>query len=466
MTDRETGVLGTLWLAVAGALAPVRDALRQVYGAVYDVLEPVFAYDAVKVFVMFAGIWALFWWFGNQLDYPNQFVIALVRRVTFLSAVYALAVLALNIQWGYAGLFNIGVAGFMAVGAYTVAMLSGSPTGDPSGHGLPLIVGVVGGVLAATVVGLVASLPALRLKADYLAIVTVALSEIIRITYNAPAFSEYTGGASGFDNLPTDPVRRLLLENPTSPASGPTPLGHWVFSIGNTYDIPQPVMVNIVYTIATLALLFVVYLVLERTGKSPVGRVLKAIREDETAARSLGKDTQNFKIRAFALGCGLMGLAGIVWYAMGPRASVNPTNFRPELTFYIFIALIIGGSGSNTGSILGGALFASLLFEAPPRAAAIIRKNFEVGADPGNLIRALVPIANGNFDPMAGFLLANIDTLRFIFMGVLLVVLVQRRPQGLLGARKETAAAVGLGEETQPTQSSGGAAANGGESDE
>ncbi|MFC3478702.1 branched-chain amino acid ABC transporter permease [Halobacterium litoreum] len=434
--------------------------------SVRHALERVFAYDAVKVFAMFASIWALFWFFGDQLNYQTGFIVSLIRRVTFLSAVYALAVLALNIQWGYAGLFNIGIAGFMAVGAYTVAMLSGSPTGDPAGHGLPLIVGVVGGVLAATIVGLVASLPALRLKADYLAIVTVAISEIIRITYNAPAFSKYTGGASGFDNLPTNPVRTLLLSQPGNIFSEPTGVGSFLFSLGSDYGIQRLTMLNIVYTVGVLVLLLAVYLLLERTGKSPFGRVLKAIREDEVAARSLGKDTQNFKVRAFALGCGLMGLAGIVWYAMGPRASVNPTNFRPELTFYIFIALIIGGSGSNTGSILGGALFASLLFEAPPRIVAIIRQNFQVSADPANLIEALAPVASGNFDPLAGFLLANIDTLRFIFMGVLLVILVQRRPEGLLGARKETAAAVKLDESTRPGGARGAAAADGGETDE
>jgi branched-chain amino acid transport system permease protein len=444
------------------------DQFRSAYRAAYDVLEYVFRYDAVKVFVMFAGIWALFYWFGDQLGYQTGFIVALIRRVTFLSAVYALAVLALNLQWGYAGLFNIGVAGFMAVGAYTTAMLSGAPTGDPAGHGLPLVVGIVGGVVAATVVGLVASLPALRLKADYLAIVTVAFSEIIRITYNAPVFSKYTGGASGFDNLPPDPARWLLLKKPDSPASDPSAVGQFVFGIGNDLGITQPVTINIVYTLGTLALLLGVYVLLERTGRSPFGRVLKAIREDEVAARSLGKDTQNFKIRAFALGCALMGLAGIVWYAMGPRSSVVPVNFKPKLTFYIFIALIIGGSGSNTGSILGGALFASLLFEAPPRVATIIGNEFNVTADPGNLIEALVPVASGELAPLAGFFLNNIDTLRFIAMGILLVVLVQRRPEGLLCARKETAAAVHLDESTRPggPQSGSPAAADGGERNE
>ena len=432
------------------------------------ILERVFAPDAVKVFAMFAGIWLLFIWFGTQLGYADHFIFALVRRVTFLSAVYALAVLALNIQWGYAGLFNIGVAGFMAVGAYSVAMLSGSPGGTPPGLGLPLPIGILGGVLAATAIGLVAALPALRLKADYLAIVTVAISEIIRLTFNSPAFADVTGGASGFDNLPTNPVRTLLLTEPGSIISEPTAIGQTIFSFTAEYGLQRLTVLNTVYTLGTLAVLLGVYLLLERAGKSPFGRVLKAIREDEVAARSLGKDTQNFKVRAFALGCGLMGLAGILWYAMGPRASVVPVNFRPPLTFYIFIALIIGGSGSNTGSILGGALFASLLFEAPPRVATIIGNRYEIAADPANLVQALAPIVEGELMPLAGFLLNNIDTLRFIGMGVLLVVLVQRRPEGLLGARKETASAVSLAEDTRPgtAPERTTAAADGGEVDE
>jgi len=435
-----------------------------------DLLEPLrklLAFDAAKVALMFLGIWVLFYALGDLRGFDLAGSISLIRRVTFLAAVYAIAVLALNIQWGYAGLFNIGVAGFMAVGAYTVAMLSSPASGTPSGLGLPLPVGIIGGILAATIIGLVTALPALRLKADYLAIVTVAISEIIRITYNAPAFSDITGGASGFDNLPTNPVRTLLLTEPGSVISEPTAVGQVLFSFAEGYNIGRLTVLNGVYTFGTLLVLLLVYLLLERAGKAPFGRVLKAIREDEVAARSLGKDTQNFKVRAFALGCGLMGLAGILWYAMGPRASVVPTNFRPELTFYIFIALIIGGSGSNTGSILGGALFASLLFEAPPRVATIIGNRYEIAADPNNLVYALTPIVDGELMPLAGFLLNNIDTLRFIAMGVLLILLVQRRPEGLLGARKETAAAVSLDEDTRPGATpKRTTAADGGESDD
>jgi branched-chain amino acid transport system permease protein len=441
-----------------------------------SLFDQVFRSDAAKVVAMFLGIWALFTFLSVQLGYGMNGIVSTVRRVTFLSAVYALAVLALNLHWGYAGLFNIGVAGFMAVGAYGVSILSAPVNGTPGGFGLPLPIGIVGGVLAATVIGLATALPALKLKADYLAIVTVAISEIIRITLTSPEFANVTGGASGFDTLPMNPVRTLLLSEPGSIISDPTAVGSLVFGFGDAFELGRLTMLNIVYTAGTIVVLLLVYLLLERAGKSPFGRVLKAIREDEVAARAVGKDTQNFKVRAFAVGCGLMGLAGILWYAMGPRSTVAPTNFRPELTFYVFIALIIGGAGSNTGSVMGGALFASLLFEAPPLISSLISETFAVSADPNNLVEALVPMASGNLAPLAGFLLSNIETLRFIFIGVLLVLLIQRRPDGLLGARKETAAAVDLGAESRPggapttsgpaTTSGSGADANGGDGDE
>jgi len=419
--------------------------------------------DAFKVAVLLAGIWLLFYALSAFLEYPTYGVVATIRRVTFLSAVYAIAVLALNIQWGYTGLFNIGVAGFMAVGAYTTVILSADPGGVPPGFGLPLPIGVLGGILAAVVIGLVAALPALRLDADYLAIVTVAFSEIIRLTLNSPVLIDITGGASGFDNLPTSPVQSILLTDPGSIISEPTALGSFVFGLGEPLDLTRIVMINIVYTLGVLVVLLLVYLVLERAGKSPFGRVLKAIREDEVAAQSLGKNTQSFKVRAFALGCGLMGLAGILWYAMGPRASVVPANFRPELTFYIFIALILGGAGSNTGSIIGGAVFASLLYEAPPLLSDVAVKlladyNVALPSAPDNVV---VTLSTG--DPLAvvAFLLANIDTLRFMFMGALLVLLVQYKPDGILGDRTETAAAVPLSDDSRPTNANAG-----GETDE
>jgi branched-chain amino acid transport system permease protein len=407
--------------------------------------------DAALVVAAMTVIYAIFTLVGLSLGYDANGVLSVLGQVTFYTAVYALAVLALNLQWGYTGLFNIGVAGFMAVGVYSMAMLSGSPAGNPPGLGLPLWIGVPGGMLAAALVGFLAALPALRLRADYLAITTVAISEIIRLTYNSPAFSAFTvggvslgtGGASGFGALPTNPVRAIFYVEPSNPASDPTVVGRAIFeAVARIGLTREAVVVDATYALVLVALVGAVYGLLVRIGDSPFGRVLKAIREDELVAQSLGKDTRLFKIKVFALGCALMGLAGIVW--QGAINAVYPQSFRPELTFYVFIALIIGGAGSNTGSVLGGALFASLLFLGPQYVPDLINRYAQISARPPTFPAAVAAATSGEPIALVGYVVENIFALRFVLVGALLVYLMQNRPEGLLGHRTEEAAAVDL----------------------
>ena len=417
--------------------------------------------DAVLILTTMAAFYLLFVGIGAILNYDVAGLISILGQVTFFTTVYALIVLALNLHWGYAGLFNIGIAGFMAVGVYTMAMLTAPPTGSPPGLGLPISVGIIGGMLAAALVGLVTALPALRLRADYLAIVTVAISEIIRLTYNSPAFSTFTlpggitlgtGGASGIGNFPSNPVRAIYFAAPSSAASEPTPVGTAIFGFfESVFGVARSaVIVDLTYGLLLAVVVFLVYTLLARVGNSPFGRVLKAIREDESVAQSLGKDTNRFKIKTFMLGCALMGLAGVLWQGFGTGA-VYPQAFRPELTFYIFIAVIIGGAGSNTGSVLGGAVFANLLFLLPQYLPNVIEQTVAIQAEPNNFIMAITPIAAGEITPLFGYILnQRLPALRFVFVGVLLIYLVQNRPEGLLGHRTETAAAVDLSEGHTP----------------
>jgi branched-chain amino acid transport system permease protein len=417
--------------------------------------------DAALVLTAMAAFYLLFLGIGAVLNYNLAGIISILGQVTFFTAVYALVVLALNLHWGYAGLFNIGIAGFMAVGVYTMAMLTAPPTGSPPGLGLPISVGIVGGMVAAALIGLVTALPALRLRADYLAIVTVAISEIIRLTYNSPAFSTFTlpggialgtGGANGIGNFPSNPVRAIYYVDPESAASGTTPIGTAVFVFfENTLGVfRSAVIVDLTYGLVLAVVVLLVYVLLARVGNSPFGRVLKAIREDEIVAKSLGKDTDRFKIKTFMLGCALMGLAGVLWQGFGTGA-VYPQAFRPELTFYIFIAVIIGGAGSNTGSVLGGAVFANLLFLLPQYLPNIIEQTFAIQANPNTFIAAVGPIAAGEITPLLGYVLnQRLPALRFVFVGILLVYLMQNRPEGLLGHRTETAAAVDLSDGHTP----------------
>jgi branched-chain amino acid transport system permease protein len=377
-------------------------------------------------------------------------VVGLMRTLTFLGLVYALAALALNLQWGYAGLFNIGVAGFMALGVYTMGIVvrSPDPAFGPPGFGLPLPVGIVAGMLVAAVVGLLAALPALRLKADYLAIVTLGISEIIRLFLQSSTFDTFlrdtlgvgTGGGGGM-GLPQNPVRELFLVD--GQAGTPTALGDLAFGIlgESGLGIANTILIDWGYIAVLATFVIGFYVLLERLGRSPFGRMLKAIREDELVADSLGKNVDLIKIKVFVIGCALMGLAGILWF--GSQGNVSPTpQFMPVLTFYVFIAVIIGGSGSNAGAVLGGIVFATVLFEGPRRVGSSLRDVIDAET-PSSFADAIVTL-----DPTAflAFATDNIAPLQFVFLGLILVFIMHRRPDGILGDRIETAAAVDLSE--------------------
>jgi branched-chain amino acid transport system permease protein len=423
------------------------------------------AFDAALILAAMLGLYALFAVIGTVLGYPLSGIISLVREVTFYVAVYAIVVLGLNLQWGYAGLFNIGIAGYLLVGVYGFGLISGAPGGSPPGLGLPFVVGVLGGMGVAALFGLLTALPALRLKADYLAIVTIAFSEIVRLGVGSRALTDITGGGGGFSNFPANPANILLLSDPRSSISEPTAVGEFVFGAFEAIGVNNPVIgLRVTYVLMLVAVVALVYVLLRRISNSPFGRVLKAIREDELVAQSLGKDTRQFKIKTFMLGCALMGLGGILWYALG-IGSVNPsTNFRPQLTFYLFIAVIIGGAGSNTGSVLGAALFSGVLFLAPTYLNNVVSQFITGIPAPGNFVDAVAPLASLEVLPLFGFVLANLEQVRFVLIGVLLVWLMQNRPEGLLGHRVEPAASVDLmRRDTEPRQ--GAPAADGGRVD-
>ncbi|UIO98823.1 branched-chain amino acid ABC transporter permease [Halobaculum sp. CBA1158] len=443
--------------------------------------------DTDKLLIVLGHVVVVFFVFAVALGLPFNGLMGALASVFFFTAVYAMMVLALNLHWGYAGVFNIGVAGFMAVGVYVMAILSSPTEGGAAsvpGLGLPLPIGIAGGVLAAALVGLVAALPALRLRADYFAIVTVALSEIIRLTLNSRALQEFsvpwvsleggvsltsrvtgTGGATGI-TMPGNPLR-LLFYDGFGAGAEPALLGSVLFPLfeglrielippGSSWlgIVPLPaftldlaiqpsVISNWAYVVVLTGFVALFYVLLARTGNSPFGRVLKAIREDEIVAQSLGKDTRRFKIVAFMVGCGLMGLGGILW--QGSQGFTNPGAFRPIITFYIWVALIIGGAGSNTGSVLGGALFAGAIWEGPVYVRRVVTNYVEFGDTPSTFPGAVAPFVEGEVLPFLAFLLDNVSALRFILVGVILVLLMQTRPEGLLGHRKEEAAAISLG---------------------
>ncbi|MEF8842976.1 MAG: branched-chain amino acid ABC transporter permease [Haloarculaceae archaeon] len=414
--------------------------------------EPVAALwenDVTKISALLAAIYAVYVLSGVLLGFSARGQINSIASLTFYIAVFALLALALNLHWGYTGLFNIGIVGFMAVGIYVMAIVSKAPlfaaeTGRSGGFGLPIWAGIVAGTLAAAVLGLVVALPALRLRADYLAIVTIAMSEILRFTFLSGDLEQFEvagyvvglGGGSGLILDFTQPVEALF-----------TALGLWNAYLGFVDVVgtvvpnnPKPVVDSLVYAVLLLGVVAVYYALLRRMGNSPFGRVLSAIREDEEATNALGKNTDVFKTKAFMVGCGLMGLGGILWYMT--QGAITPNTYRPRLTFFVWIALIIGGAGSNTGSVMGGAIFAAVLFQGPRYLKNVIEQFVEVDA-PSGFGPAVSPLVS-NLDPVP-FALYTIDSIRqlqLVIMGLVLVYLMHNRPEGLLGHRKEPASAV------------------------
>jgi branched-chain amino acid transport system permease protein len=440
-------------------------------------LDPVRAFvrdhDTVKVALALLGVYAIFvavLIISTPEDVSLKNAIAnRLRFVTFLAAVYVLLTLALNLHWGYTGLFNIGVAGFMAVGVYTMAIITRpvDPLVGPPGLGLPLWVGIVGGMVLAALVGLVAALPALRLRADYFAIVTLAISEIIRLLLQSTYIDGVlislagvgTNGGSGIQvpTSPEDPIHSLFVGE-----EGPTFLGELFLRevggqlmfvpplIGEAAALPTKTFLDWLY-VGFLAIMVVVfYVFLDRIGRSPFGRVLKAIREDELVANSLGKNVDLAKIKVFMIGCALMGLAGILW--MGSQGTISPSpQFRPNITFFVFVAMMLGGAGSNTGSVLGGIVFAGVLFEAPRRVGQLI---VDTDANPAHFAEAISALAGGDVAPFLAYVSDGIGALQFVLLGVVLIILMYRKPEGILGHRIEEASTVDLNE--RPTAADGG----------
>jgi len=312
---------------------------------------------------------------------------------------FGLAALGLNIHFGYTGLLNFGQAVFMAAGAYGLAMivvtLGPLYSFIPGGFWFGVFVGlVVFPLILAAIMGV----PTLRLRADYLAIVTIAAAEIFRIIARSPSLDKWTGssdGLSGFANTFYD----------LSPFD---PGGRYFFGlfIGN-----QMFVVLVGWFVLAFAVTIVWLMI-----RSPWGRVLKAIREDEDAARSLGKNAYWYKMQALALG-GMIGAAGGMLRAIGTQSS-QPQNFITDVTFFAWVALILGGAGKVLAPVIGaGLLYAVLNFSD-----IFLRE----------------AVANGHISEsvMSG---PQIGQVRFMLMGLGLVVLAAFRPQGIFGNKEEMA---------------------------
>jgi branched-chain amino acid transport system permease protein len=305
------------------------------------------------------------------------------------AAAYALAAIGLNVHYGFTGLLNFGQVGFMAVGAYGTAV-----TVDNGGS---MWLGFAVGLAAAAVFGLLLGLPTLRLRYDYLAIVTIAAAEILRLGIRSPTARPLTGGVFGIQRFAVDFYDL-----------NPIPRGRYGW---DRFAFSHRVLWVIVVGWGLVALATLVVWLLTR---SPWGRVLRAIREDEDAARSLGKNAFAFKLQSLVIGGMIGALAGML-LAIDTQA-VNPDTFQAVVTFFAYTVLILGGPVSMFGPIAGAIVFWFVLqFTA------------------GFLTEA---IGAGWISPT---LLSqqDVSAVRFALVGLGLMVLVIYRPQGLFGKREE-----------------------------
>jgi len=325
-----------------------------------------------------------------MIDFSTLLSNGVTQMIGPLAIFYALLAIGLNVHFGYAGLLNFGQIGFALVGGYGM--------GISVQFGLPLWVGMLVGIAAGVALALLLGIPTLRLRADYLAIVTIAASEILRLVTRSTSMTEFSGGTQGL----TGYGNGFLALSPFDDSR--------IYQfLGVGFRGQELWAVCIGWTVVGLSLLLVYLLV-----RSPWGRVLKAIREDEDAARALGKNVFAYKMQALVLG-GVFGAVGGIVYALTIQ-SLTPDFYSPPQTFFTYVVLIIGGAGRVFGPVIG-AMILMFVFS--------ITDNFLRQATDG-----------GN--PLITFIESqDIGAIRFILVGMALVLLVVFRPQGILGKKEE-----------------------------
>lgn len=360
--------------------------------------------------------------------------------LTISASLYSLFALGLNLQWGFTGLINFGHVAFMTIGAYTTVLLES--------QGVPLFLAVIIGALGASIFGLIIGFSSIKLREDYLAIVTIGAGELVRlIVQNEEWLTKGTFGIQGY-NLPfgtfkPNPLGKLLMVAILTVLAVFVVWRLWINVRqrlylakniqGKSYQPPSPlstyvwgslafIFILICYVNGAIALmdytykaglmlliliaLAVIYYGLDIIIHSPWGRVLKAIREDEEVAKALGKNVFWYKLQAFMLGGAIAGLAG-AFYSW-QLTTIYPSSFEPLMTFNAWIIVVLGGSGNNAGVILGAMIF--------------------WGYD--SLTRFI-------FSSMPFITASQVGAFRVMVIGLILMILMIWRPQGILGRKGE-----------------------------
>lgn len=309
--------------------------------------------------------------FGPERDLNKYF--------SFLTEtfVYVILALGLNIVVGMAGLLVLGYAAFFGIGAYSYAILSLK-------YQIPFWPSLLIGGSIAGVIGILLGLPSIRLRGDYLAIVTLGFGEVVRFVLKNE--SAFTGGEKG---LPNEFIPGVIA----SPAIGS-------FELSRTIHL---------YYLA-LALMILIIFVVHRVNNSRIGRAWIAIREDETAAMAMGINTFKLKIMAFALSAFIAGFIGVFYAAR--MNFVNPEAFRFEYSVLILSMVILGGMGSVPGVILGAVILQLIPW----------------------MMRDMIPVLIREQLPMASGLASRLPDFRLLIFSGIMVIMMIFRPQGLIGS--------------------------------
>ena len=303
-------------------------------------------------------------------DVPRSTLFLFENAVTYL--LFGLLILGLNLHYGWAGLINFGHVVFFAVGSYTAALLTAEAPLTGVGLGLPWPVGIVGGILAAVVVGTLLGVSTLRLRGDFLAVVTLASAEIFHQIVTS--LEGITGGETGLLGVP-QPIEELAGGN------------------------PDTVLVTTVLLL--LGVLAVVYAGVNRLTDGPYGRVLRAINDDDQVTEALGKDVFSYKMNTFVYGAALAGFAGTI-HAMYIGA-VSPAFYTVEVTVVLWIGMLLAGAGNNRAVLVGLGIV--------------------------EVVRIGTRFLNDTF-PGEAYQFASF---RFIVLGALLVAIIRYRPEGIWG---------------------------------
>ncbi|MCX8103340.1 MAG: branched-chain amino acid ABC transporter permease [Candidatus Bipolaricaulota bacterium] len=333
---------------------------------------------------------------------PREWV-AYLLAPAITACLYAVLALGLNIQWGLTGLFNIGIAAFFAVGAFTSALITKPmPTGLAAeytkqlfGWNLPFIYGVLGAALVCGVIALLIGLLTLRLREDYLAIATIGIAESLRLVFQNERW--LANGPQPLSGIPK-PLFCLVEDPPCV----------WLPSFIRELLAPLDSRDYGVMLLVLLALsLMGLFWLLQMVTRSPWGRVLRAIREDEAATSAFGKNVFAFKIQAFVLGACVMGIGGALFTAS--VSTIDFGLFHPmSYTFMIWVMLMAGGSGNHKGAVFGAFAIWAIWVGTTFLSDAVVPFQFKT----------------------------QVFYVRYLLVGVLLIAILLFRPQGILPEEK------------------------------